>query len=62
LTSYEVRLKLDRGTVPVFAEKFSIDGDGYTVFYALPGPGEKFEEVARFSTHNVANIEETVCP
>ncbi len=44
--------------MPVEAEKFQIDGDGYTVFYARPAPGEHFEEVARFSTKNIAKIEE----
>ena len=56
---YEVHLKTARGIMPVEADKFSVDGDGYTVFYARPAPGEKFEEVQRFLTHNINKIEET---
>ena len=58
---YEVHLKSARGIMPVEADKFCCE-DGYTVFYARPAPGEKFEETARFLTKNVKNIEETTCP
>jgi len=57
--NYEVYLKTARGIMPVEAEKFCCEDDGYTVFYARPAPGEIFEEVARFKTANVSRIEET---
>ena len=56
---YEVRLRTANVPVSVDGDKFCCEDDGYTVFYARPAPGEKFEEMARFSTKNVAKIEET---
>lgn len=61
LIRYEVYLKTARGIMPVEAEKFSCEDGGFTVFYARPAPGEKFEETARFLTNNIAKIEETPC-
>ena len=58
--NYEVHLKTADIPCPVEAEKFSVDGDGYTVFYARPGPEEKFEEVQRFLTKNISKIEEKI--
>jgi hypothetical protein len=55
---YEVHLNLARGIFPVEADKFCMDEPEYVVFYARPQPGYPFEEVARFSTNNVAKIEE----
>jgi len=59
LTEYNVYLKTARGIMPIVADKFCCEQNGYTVFYARPGPGEKFEEIATFSTKNVERIEET---
>jgi hypothetical protein len=61
LTHYSVQLQDQAIPMPVEAEKFNCEGDGYTVFYARPAPGEKFEEVARFLTKNVKLVEETLC-
>lgn len=44
--------------MPIEAEKFCMDEPEYVVFYSRPEPGFPFEEVARFSTKNVARIEE----
>jgi hypothetical protein len=54
---YEVTLKTACGVFPVEADKFCCE-DGYTVFYARPSPGEKFEEVATFKTSSIRNIKE----
>jgi hypothetical protein len=61
LNSYLVHLKLGLGAIPLEAEKFSCERGGYVVFYARPGPGIPFEEVAIFSTKNVGRIEEKPC-
>jgi hypothetical protein len=61
LTHYEVHLKSADIPSPVDAEKFLCEDDGYTVFYARPAPGEKFEETQRFLTSNVKKIEEVEC-
>ena len=55
---YLVTLKTADTPFPVEAEKFSCEEDGYTVFYARPAPGEKFEEVLRVKTNNIKKIEE----
>ena len=62
MTHYEVTLRDAPLPMPVDAEKFEINRQGYTVFYARPAPGEPFEEIATFSTRNVINIEEKRCP
>ena len=56
---YLVTLKTAEKPFPIDADKFQCDEDGYTVFYSRPGPGQKFEELARFSTENVRKVEET---
>ena len=56
---YLVKLKSADTAFEVTADKFCMDDPEYVVFYARPAPGEPFEEVARFSTKNVAKIKET---
>ena len=58
MTAYSVHLKTADHPVPVSAEKFVCESDGYTVFYVRPSKLESFEEAARFLTNNIKRIEE----
>ena len=56
--TYEVYLKPARGIIFITADKMECE-PGYTVFYARPGPGEKFQEVKRIESNIIAKIKET---
>jgi dTDP-glucose pyrophosphorylase len=44
--------------MPIDADQLTCSERGYVIFLARPAPGEKFEEVARFKSSNIARVVE----
>jgi hypothetical protein len=59
VTLYTVDLKTADVPLPVEADKYFCEGDGYTVFYSRMAQGEPVGEVTRIKTSNIKRIKET---
>ena len=59
MTLYTVDLKTADLPLPVEADKYFCEGDGYTVFYGRPARDGPVGEVTRIKTSNIKRIKET---
>jgi hypothetical protein len=58
VTLYTIDLKTANKPMPIEADKFYCEEDGYTVFYQRPSKDEPAEEAARIKTSNIKRIKE----